>query len=305
MIHPEINGNKFRKLRYLIDANPKTIEFIISYGGAQSNAMAALARLCRYKKWEFHYFTTPIAGWQKENPAGNLANALKDKMRLHEVRGSTESLRQEALQFAEQTPRGKFVPQGAATCEAEAGLRQLANEIELDCRSLQIRPVVFISSGTGTSALYLARHLPGIEVHTLAALGSASHLKEQMQAIEGQMKGQIKLPPNLTIREPPAPDYRFARPRREFLATWKELLPEIEFDLIYDIPAWHYLGRHFTEIHKPAPAPAKRSAADGNPKATGNENWPYRPFFIHSGGVEGNVTQLARYRRAFGALALA
>ena len=67
LLDPELNGNKARKL-YTFAANGFGADTVISYGGAQSNAMYSLSILARLKGWEFIYVCDHIPSFLKENP---------------------------------------------------------------------------------------------------------------------------------------------------------------------------------------------------------------------------------------------
>ena len=65
------SGNKYRKLYTLLQTPKQNLKKIISYGGSQSNAMLAIARMCELKSWEFIYYTKPLSNKQKEENLGN------------------------------------------------------------------------------------------------------------------------------------------------------------------------------------------------------------------------------------------
>jgi 1-aminocyclopropane-1-carboxylate deaminase/D-cysteine desulfhydrase-like pyridoxal-dependent ACC family enzyme len=55
LIDPFLAGNKYRKLYTLLQTSKQKLNKIISYGGTQSNAMLAIAKMCEDKGWEFVY----------------------------------------------------------------------------------------------------------------------------------------------------------------------------------------------------------------------------------------------------------
>jgi len=75
-----INGNKARKFRYLMDSRIDSISLrhttIASCGGYQSNAMLALAKIAMSKNINFYYFTRDIPSHVKSSLVGNLKVAL-------------------------------------------------------------------------------------------------------------------------------------------------------------------------------------------------------------------------------------
>lgn len=161
-------------------------------------------------------------------------------------------------------PETCFIPQGAAMPEAQVGLTVLAREVETDAEVAGLRdPLVFLPSGTGATALYLQQALP-FEVWTTPCAGDAAYLRRQFRALVPD----ARLPRIL----PPADRQPFGRPATQYLTLWQELRAAtgIEFDLLYDPKGWLTLLR----------------------------DAPDRPvIYLHCGGVEGNASMLARYRR--------
>ena len=49
LIDPYLAGNKYRKLYKLLKTPKNSLKKIISYGGTQSNAMLAIAAMCKEK----------------------------------------------------------------------------------------------------------------------------------------------------------------------------------------------------------------------------------------------------------------
>ncbi len=79
-----VRGNKIRKLQSLYDLGERFPRSVYSYGGNQSNAMRALALLCKEKNANFTYFTRTISNHLKENPQGNFAEALDAGMKVRQ-----------------------------------------------------------------------------------------------------------------------------------------------------------------------------------------------------------------------------
>ncbi len=253
-----LSGNKYRKLHTLLQTPKQNLNTIISYGGTQSNAMLAIARMCELKSWEFIYYTKPISDTQKNENIGNFFLAKKLGMKHKEIENelykdyiSTLGLNLDTKAFV--------VHQGGAVKEAREGLAVLAKEIidsKLEVKSLAT------PSGTGTTALFLALTLPEFKVYTTPCVGDVAYLKEQMSAL-------ADIPKNLIILEPKK-KYHFAKPYKEFVDIWKKTLKEgIEFDLLYAPAMWSALLEQTDEDI----------------------------LYIHSGGVSGNESMMQRYRR--------
>lgn len=257
LIDPYLAGNKYRKLYTLLQAPSEKYHTIISYGGTQSNAMLAIAALCKEKGWKFLYYTKTLSRVQKQKQSGNFANSLELGMLHHELahedyRDFIASLR---LNFDEKV---LVLDQGGADLGAREGVEVLAREIRKSALDVE---ALATPSGTGTTALYLAHTLPEYKVYTTPCIGDAAYLKEQMLALD-------KIPENLVILENEK-KYHFAKPYREFLELYEELFKAgIEFDLLYAPGMWKTLL----------------------------EQTKQKILYIHSGGVSGNESMLQRYR---------
>ncbi len=258
LIDPFLAGNKYRKLYRLLQTPANQFNRIISYGGTQSNAMLAIASLCKRKNWEFIYYTKPVGISQKEQRSGNYFHALSLEMRHVEIEEIhyKEFISALRLNLDEQT---FIIDQGGADEGAIEGLAVLADEIREAKLDIQ---AVCTPSGTGTTALYLALSLPEYIVYTTPCVGNVAYLKEQMNALS-------EIPKNLIILEPEK-KYHFAKPYVEFLDIYKKLLAcGIEFDLLYAPGMWKALMEQTDE----------------------------KVLYIHSGGVSGNESMLQRYER--------
>lgn len=151
----EVFGNKARKLLSLSQLTP--FPNIVSYGGAQGNAMRALALLCRSKYSQLIYLTRPAPGWMKSNPSGNFAESISAGMKvsivlsvcfydfikifmliIQHIELSAEDYNQLAFSKSlspeiesrfQLPPSSLFVNQGVAVELAKAGIYQLAEEM--------------------------------------------------------------------------------------------------------------------------------------------------------------------------------
>lgn len=258
LIDPFLAGNKYRKLYTLLKTPSNKLRKIISYGGTQSNAMLAIAAMCKEKAWEFEYYTKPLSQTQKNFSHGNYFHSINLGMKHIEIDEALYRDYISSLSF--NTDATTFIiDQGGAVEEAKLGLEVLAKEIReanLDIKHLAT------PSGTGTTALFLALALPEFKIYTTPCVGDAAYLREQMHALS-------HLPKNLIILEPKK-KYHFAKPYTEFLSIYKKLLASgIEFDLIYAPSMWEALLAHTNE----------------------------EILYIHSGGVSGNESMIRRYEQ--------
>jgi 1-aminocyclopropane-1-carboxylate deaminase len=266
LIDRYLAGNKYRKLYTLLQTPSNKFTKIISYGGTQSNAMLAIAAMCKQKSWEFTYYTKPLSDTQKEQKNGNFYEALSLGMQHQEIE---EKLYKDFIASLRVSLDEKtfIVDQGGAVKEAASGLDVLAGEIEEQSDILNQHNITALAtpSGTGTTALFLALALPEYTVYTTPCVGDADYLKTQMLSLVDT------LPANLKILSPKK-KYHFAKPYREFFEIYKKTKEAgVEFDLLYAPQMWQTLLEQTDEA----------------------------VLYIHSGGVTGNASMLARYEKKF------
>jgi len=199
-ILPGVCGNKARKFASLC-ARPR-LPALVSHGGPQSNAMLALAALAAARGAELTYHTKPLPGWLRTAPTGSLAEARRLGMRL--VEHPSAAGYEAAVRACRAAGGGGFVPQGGACPDAEAGVAELASEIDAwwagqsDTGRSESTPTalrVVVPAGTGTTALFLARHLSasagvqGARVFAVPCVGDAAYLREQMADLDAASGG--------------------------------------------------------------------------------------------------------------------
>ncbi|EDQ86274.1 uncharacterized protein MONBRDRAFT_11070 [Monosiga brevicollis MX1] len=175
-----LEGNKSRKAAFLLRddilprlgisqealANP----IIVSHGGAQSNAMLALAQVCADRGWRFVYATRlPNPALAHRDPNDNLQRSLDLGMEVLPVE-KTADLAATAQAYCEQQPPGHaaLIPQGLALPQAGIGCMELIQQLE---GSLGRHDpwCLILPSGTGTTALYchLATRARGLPWHVI------------------------------------------------------------------------------------------------------------------------------------------
>lgn len=273
------NGNKARKLYYYLQNSWPDIDGIISCGSAQSNMLYSLSVLASLKGWSLDFYVDHVPGQLKKHPLGNYAGALSRGARIHSVSELKDSVvRRSPTEYVEQhlLPglSGKlYIPEGGGHSCSEPGLQQLASEIKAWVQSNHIEnPKLMLPSGTGTTALYLQKHLP-FEVLTCACVGGQDYLRQQMLGLS------LDTEHSPTILESPdigAKKYHFGQLYPEFYLLWQEIREQtgITFELLYDPLGWLTMMRYL-EL------------------ATESVNMVY----LHQGGLLGNQSMLPRYER--------
>lgn len=251
-----LSGNKYRKLHTLLNTPKEKLHTIVSYGGTQSNAMVAIAAMCKSKGWEFFYYTKPLNSVMKEQRVGNFFDALSLGMKHTEIENDfyKEFISGLRINLEE---KSFLIDQGGADKSAKNGMKILAEEIREQNPNVQ---AICTPSGTGTTALFLAQELPEYKVYTVACVGSSDYLRAQMSALS-------EIPKNLVILEA-SKKYHFAKLYPEFLQLQTKLKESgIEFDLLYAPLMWQTLLQKTKE----------------------------KVLYVHSGGVSGNDSMYARY----------
>lgn len=257
-----LNGNKARKLSFYLSQNyPKNQRFI-SYGGLQSNALVALSIFSKKRNFTLLYAFEKKSDFLEKNPRGNYAIALKNGVKFIEKPKNFTSLKDFALNLCEK--KDIFIPQGIATQEASQGYKELAKELEEQSKILGLDFDIFLPSGTGTSAAFLAKYSQ-FRVFTCACVGRSAYLKAQILELDANYDFS-----NLFILEPPK-KYHFAKPYAEFYTLYHALKQEcgVEFDLLYDMLGFTTLLHNKAKLRQ--------------------------VLYLHQGGISGNETMLERY----------
>ncbi|WP_297940882.1 1-aminocyclopropane-1-carboxylate deaminase [uncultured Campylobacter sp.] len=159
-----------------------------------------------------------------------------------------------------------FINEGVWQPQAEAGFISQARQIERWADAEGKTVDIFLPSGTGTSAAFLAKHVK-FDVFTCPCVGDADYLKSEIEALTPNSKVRILPPPK---------KYHFGDLKLELYQIWREVCEQtgIEFELIYD--------------------PVGFLTMTSNLGAFKNEI-----LYIHQGGALGNISQKLRYERKF------
>ncbi len=159
-----------------------------------------------------------------------------------------------------------FINEGVWQPQAEAGFISQARQIERWADAEGKTVDIFLPSGTGTSAAFLAKHVK-FDVFTCPCVGDADYLKSEIKALTPNSKVRILPPPK---------KYHFGDLKPELYQIWREVCEQtgIEFELIYD--------------------PVGFLTMMANMGAFKNEI-----LYIHQGGALGNISQKLRYERKF------
>jgi 1-aminocyclopropane-1-carboxylate deaminase len=268
---------------------PRTIA---TYGGHQSNALRALARIvAKSTDSQLKYYCKEIPKWLKDQPEGIYQEALTlntqfIEMKNEEYKELTNLSSLKAIEFLSLGRSTLFIPQGGACELARAGCWELADELLCkinsiaEAKSSNAPWKVVIACGTGTTAYFVHERLKklnklDIQVVAVPCLGDDIYLKDQMTKLAETCEKADSLRSFPIILSPRKREV-FGYPRKELLDIWNEIRETstgLEFDLIYAPRAFEILFENLDDL---------------------NES---NLIYYHCGGVEGNESQIKRYGR--------
>lgn len=133
LIHPQISGNKWRKLKYnLLEAEKLGKKTLLTFGGAFSNHIYAVAAAGK----EYNFKTIGIIRGEKYNPLNpTLQFAVDCGMELHYLNRSIYKNRNEKNFQEELLKKFKdahLVPEGGSNSFAVKGCAEIINDINIE-----------------------------------------------------------------------------------------------------------------------------------------------------------------------------
>lgn len=176
LIHSVISGNKWRKLKYLIeDAKKKGCKTLISMGGNHSNHLHALA----FAGKELGFNTIGfVRGHKKQKPTPTLHDCEQwgmnfrffDRVKYSKLR---ENLAWDS--FQKECPNSYWVGEGGFSELAIKGVREVGKEVSI------YYDYIFCGVGSGTTLIGLALAFPESKVIGVAAFKGAEYLRKQLE----------------------------------------------------------------------------------------------------------------------------
>ena len=191
LAHPDLPGNKARKLKYnLAAARQQGHRTLLTFGGAYSNhvtAVAAAGKLFGFQTIGLIRGDEPAPGTAL-NPT--LVRAAADGMALHYLDRAAYRRRAEPAFIAGQLARfgpAYVLPEGGTNELALPGCAELVAEI----RQLVAFDALAVAVGTGGTLAGLLTGLAGLEQAVgVAALKNGSFLREEIDALTRAATGQ-------------------------------------------------------------------------------------------------------------------
>ena len=237
LIHPFISGNKWRKLKGIIQ-NFKGNE-LITFGGAFSNHLLAVASYASLYGMKSKGI---IRGNELDESNPTLSACVDSGMKLEFIDRDSYRKRTSEIHnsLLDHTKEQLFIPEGGTTLFAKIGMQELVDEIKSQVSNVN----VFCSYGTGGTALGIG-----------SALDSEDHLSI-VPAIKGLSRESIlenqnllncsfqnfKIEEYLSMKRYAAKDLDLFEFCEEFLIKHALLL-----DPIYTSKVMYFLSNHFTK----------------------------------------------------------
>jgi 1-aminocyclopropane-1-carboxylate deaminase len=179
LLHPIISGNKWRKLKFILDhALSLSSDKLISMGGAYSNHLHALAYVGKILGLKTLGF---IRGERPETLTPTLIDMQNWGMELRFVsRSDYRLLRQHqgCHDLPGLKPQQYWLPEGGAQPLALKGIAELVNEIDI------LYDIICMPCGTGTTLAGILDAAPdSVSVMGFAALNNAGFLRADVESL--------------------------------------------------------------------------------------------------------------------------
>ena len=267
---------------------------MLARGGG--SALPVLARVCAARDTRLTILTPPLPAWLRDEPSGHLGAAIATGV-VDLVEHDSVADYHAARGRAAAAEDVFFVPQGCAWPEAEPGVAALARSIgewrltrpggglEVPARAPRASRAldVVLPAGSGTTALFLARHAPaGVRVYAVPCKGDAETLLERMRLLDARSGGVGVFP--RVLPPPPSHTVKFGTIAQPLLASWRDATERgVLLDLSYGPVA-------YAALEACRWRPSSGADDDGAPERD--------VLLINSGGHEGLPSQMRRYLRA-------
>ncbi|MEJ8803620.1 1-aminocyclopropane-1-carboxylate deaminase/D-cysteine desulfhydrase [Pontibacter sp. H249] len=186
LLHPHISGNKWRKLKYNLQAaqeQQKTT--LLTFGGAYSNHIAATAAAGK----EYGFGTIGIIRGEEHLPLNpTLSFATSCGMELHYISREKYKLKHEApflLELAAQFNNPYIIPEGGTNNLAVKGCTEIVQDISINY------DYICCASGTGGTIAGIIAGLAGEkQVLGFPALKGGEFLQQEIEQLVHNYSGQ-------------------------------------------------------------------------------------------------------------------
>ena len=182
LIDPFVSGNKWRKLKYILqDAAKQNKKHLVTFGGAYSNHLLATAAASAQHNFKSTAF---VRGEEVNNPMLTLCKLFG--MQLHFI--DRESYRDKSKWFEKHYANDNdayFVNEGGASKEAVIGCAEIIEELKGEFDH------IFCAAGTGTTAAGLLKGINELQLqtilHVIPVLKGGHFIKEEIATYESNL----------------------------------------------------------------------------------------------------------------------
>ncbi len=186
LIHPDITGNKWRKLKYLlVDARASGASTLLTFGGAYSNHLRAVAAAGR----RYGFSTVGVVRGEERPFNDLLAAAERDGMILYYLDRATYRRKNETdVLDSLRAEFGSFylIPEGGSTRFAIQGCRELVEEIG------EPFDVITCAVGTGGTLAGISAGLSaGQRAIGVSALKGATSIEHDVRSLQLDAIGRV------------------------------------------------------------------------------------------------------------------
>jgi 1-aminocyclopropane-1-carboxylate deaminase len=183
LIHPVISGNKYRKLKYnLAQIKQDNRQGIISFGGAYSNHIHALAFACMQHNIPC---VGVIRGYEQYATNATLSQAQRWGMQLHFVDKNTYRHR-DSVEYQQTLlqhfPNYVLVPEGGSNSQALIGVADVINELN---QQLSFQHLITAVGSGGTLAGLISASHNEQKIWGIAVLKQAEYLEQKINQLLG------------------------------------------------------------------------------------------------------------------------
>lgn len=187
LIHPQISGNKYRKLKYILQQFPHSGKNgILTFGGVFSNHLHAAAAAC----YHFNIPCAAIVRGENHQPHPTLDFLRSMGMRLHFVSRTAyreKNQHSEIQAIMEQYPDFQIIPEGGSNTDALTGCKEIVDE----WLNQNSNPdYVSLAAGTGATAAGIISALRAHRTVTKALVFSAlkgDFMRHQIDQFTGEV----------------------------------------------------------------------------------------------------------------------
>jgi 1-aminocyclopropane-1-carboxylate deaminase len=229
LIHPEISGNKWWKLKYnLQKAREDGHDTVLTFGGAFSNHIAATAAAGKL----FNFKTIGIIrGEENSKENSTLSGALKNGMRLEFV-SREEYKRKEDPEFLKMLEKrfGTFymIPEGGRNALGVKGCMEILNNVNV------LYDFVCCACGTGTTlAGIMLSKKKNVQALGFSALKGGDFLRDDVLDLMNNVSSQIEVQTPEIITDYHFGGYGKVKPELLKFAAEFEERTTIPLDLVY------------------------------------------------------------------------